>query len=125
MVLLKPFSESKPICATWLKSFGAPIILLSMPPFFFLEEEEEGEAIILEGADDFDAFFAYLWRSEIFLNKSDASDSDENAKPIMHSWRHGIERSENGRGTGERSNESPLLKKYGRRFDLGSTTSLP
>ena len=83
MFELKPFSVSKPMCATWLKLVGAPIILLSMPPFFFLDELDD---FFAAEEDDPLALAAYLCRIETFLNSSAASCSDEKAMPIMHSW---------------------------------------
>ncbi len=83
MFELKPFSESKPMCATWLKPLGAPIMLLSIAPFFFLPDDAAGALALLDPAEEYLA--ACLCRSEIFLNSSAASDSDEKARPIMHS----------------------------------------
>ena len=37
---LKPFCESKPMCATCLNAVGAPIIDLSMPLFRFLLDDD-------------------------------------------------------------------------------------
>lgn len=83
-----PCSASKPMWATCEKPEGAPIMLLSIPPFFFflllLPPPNEDLAAATD-EDDPEALAAYLCRSEIFLKRSAASDSDEKAMPIMQS----------------------------------------
>lgn len=41
--LVKPFSASKPMCATCLKEDGAPIADLSTAPFFFVLPAADSE----------------------------------------------------------------------------------
>ena len=90
----KPSCASKPMCATCEKPVGAPIMLLSIPPFFFLLDLLD-DLTAATAAEDEDpppppeALAAYLWRSETFLNRSAASDSDEKAMPIMQSCARG------------------------------------
>lgn len=61
-------------------------MLLSIPPFFFFFDGEEEEGLEEdEGAEEEENLEAYLWRREIFLKRSAASDSEEKAIPIMQS----------------------------------------
>lgn len=62
-------------------------MLLSIPPFFFLLFEGDliAEDVPPPPLEEDEYLEAYLCRFEIFLNSSDASDSEENAIPIMQS----------------------------------------
>lgn len=60
-------------------------MLLSIPPFFFLLFEGDLIAEDVPPPEDEEYFEAYLCRFETFLKSSEASDSEENAIPIIQS----------------------------------------
>lgn len=75
------------MCATWLKFEGAEIMDLSIPPFFpfLLEDFLEEEGLEEEVEEEVENLAAYLCLRESFLKSSEASDSEEKARPIMQS----------------------------------------